>query len=173
MINQKCIRAQRLSLAAARGQNKAVPEEKIVRAGDVLINSTGVGTLGRVAQAEEVPIGLTADSHVTIVRAEPNLDPDFFGLALLRMEPVFERLGAGATGQTELNRRRISDQAIIEPPSSLQIDFGRHARPIRSLAFKLTQQEDVLMKSRDLLLPRLISGELSVTTVERELEAVA
>jgi restriction endonuclease S subunit len=66
VINQKCIRNGRLSLASARRQSKKVPEEKMVREGDVLINSTGVGTLGRAAQVLE-PIGnCTVDSHVLL-----------------------------------------------------------------------------------------------------------
>ena len=123
IIGQKCIRDQRLSLDPARKQIRSAPREKLVRPGDVLINSTGVGTLGRVAQAESVPDGLTVDTHVTIVRPHNELDRDFFGLALLRMEPLFERMGAGATGQTELNRGRIADVAVAVPPESLQISL--------------------------------------------------
>ncbi len=44
VINQKCVRDQRLSLEPARRQSKAIPSEKQVCFGDVLINSTGVGT---------------------------------------------------------------------------------------------------------------------------------
>lgn len=173
VVGQKCIRQQRLSLAPARRQNRPAPPEKLVRPGDVLINSTGVGTLGRVAQAENVPDGLTADTHVTIVRPREELDRDFFGFALLRLEPLFERMGAGATGQTELNRSRIAEVTIVVPPKDLQTEFGRHARPLRALSNQLARQNDVLRASRDLLLPRLISGELSVALAERELEAVA
>ncbi|MGQ4274700.1 restriction endonuclease subunit S [Terrihabitans sp. B22-R8] len=173
VINQKCIRDQRLSLAAARTQSKEVPVDKRVRRGDILINSTGVGTLGRVALVEEVPLGTTVDSHVTIIRARVPSAADFLGSALLRMEPLFERLGVGATGQTELNRSRIADQNLIEPSSELQIKFANHARPLRSLAFRLAQHNELLITSRDLLLPRLISGEASVVTAERKLEAVA
>lgn len=173
VINQKCIRAQRLSLSTARRQSKAVPDDKLVQLGDVLVNSTGVGTLGRVAQVELVLEGLTVDTHVTIVRPVSHVDRDFFGLALLSMEPMFERLGAGATGQTELNRARIADVPLVEPPSDVQADFGRLVRPMRELAFRLTQQNETLAHSRDLLLPRLISGELSVAVAEHEFEAAA
>lgn len=37
----------------------------------------------------------------------------------------------------------------------------------------IERQQTVLVASRDLLLPRLISGELSAPAAERELEAVA
>jgi type I restriction enzyme S subunit len=54
-----------------------------VRFGDVLINSTGVGTLGRVVQVYEDIESCTVDSHVTIVRPISDIDVDFFGCALL------------------------------------------------------------------------------------------
>ncbi|BCB21157.1 specificity protein S [Bosea sp. ANAM02] len=173
VINQKCIRDQRLSLTSARTQSKAVPVDKLVQLGDVLVNSTGVGTLGRVAQVEAVLEGLTVDTHVTIVRPAAHVDRDFFGLALLRLEPMFERLGAGATGQTELSRARIADVELVEPPSEVQASFGRLVRPMRELSFRLAQQNEALIASRTLLHPRLIGGELSLDEVERELEAAA
>jgi type I restriction enzyme, S subunit len=42
VVNQKCIRDQRLSLAPARPQSRPAPSEKIVSPGDVLVNSTGL-----------------------------------------------------------------------------------------------------------------------------------
>lgn len=173
VIGQKCIREQKLSLVPARRQRKDVPTEKLVRPMDVLINSTGVGTLGRVAQVEAVPDGTTVDTHVTIVRSAPGIDHDYFGMALIRLEGVFERLGAGATGQTELSRSRIGDVEILLPDRPTQERFGNHVRPLRSLAHTLAQQCARLSSSRDLLLPRLISGALPVATAERELESVA
>ncbi|WP_454683383.1 restriction endonuclease subunit S [Ancylobacter moscoviensis] len=171
VISQKCIRNQRLSLALARKQSKKAPPEKVVRAGDVLINSTGTGTLGRVAQAEDVPLGLTVDSHVTIVRPTSSEDRDFLGLSLFRMQPNFERLGAGSTNQTELSRSVVKSQILIWPPADIRARFGRTVRPMRQAVEQLTQQNANLAASRDLLLPRLISGQLSVTQAERELEA--
>jgi type I restriction enzyme, S subunit len=113
------------------------------------------------------------DSHVTILRPIAKVDRDYFGIGVLRLEPQFERLAVGATGQTELNRSRIAEVEIIVPPSDLQAVFGRHTRPMRSLAFKLRRQNERLAASRDLLLPRLISGELSVEAAARSLEAAA
>jgi type I restriction enzyme S subunit len=173
VVGQKCIRDQRLSLALARRQSKPVPADKIVQAGDVLINSTGVGTLGRVAQAEEVPPGLTVDSHVTIVRPACPTDRDYLGACLLAMQPVFEALGAGSTGQTELARTAVQGLEIIWPPESLRARYGATVRPMRELIAGLSTQAVNLASSRDLLLPRLISGQLSVEAAERELEDAA
>jgi len=90
--------------------------EKLVRQWDGLVNSTGVGTLGRVAQILRPVNSTIIDSHVTIVR--PNLeqvDGRYFGYALFDIEKYIETLGIGATGQTELSRGRLSEVEIAVP----------------------------------------------------------
>jgi type I restriction enzyme, S subunit len=160
VINQKCIRDQRLSLDPARHQQKPVPKEKLIKFGDVLINSTGVGTLGRVAQVYDNLEKCTVDTHVTIVRSNDTVDIDFFGLALLDRQETFERSGVGATGQTELSRTAIGQVQLALPPRTLQSRFGRLMRPMRSAITIMSKQIENLRRTRDLLLPRLISGEV-------------
>ena len=160
VINQKCIRDQRLNLEAARRQQKPVPKEKLIRFGDILINSTGVGTLGRVAQVYDNFEHCTVDTHVTIVRSNDTVDVDFFGLALLDRQETFERSGLGATGQTELSRTAIGQVQLALPPRTLQSRFGRLMRPMRSAITIMSKQIENLRRTRDLLLPRLISGEV-------------
>ena len=74
VINQKCVRNHMIDLSLARTHTPKVINEKWLRFGDLLINSTGDGTLGRAAQVWFQPKNLTVDSHVTIVRpAKENL----------------------------------------------------------------------------------------------------
>lgn len=169
VINQRCIRDGRVNLEPARHQSKKVPAEKAIQLGDVLINSTGVGTLGRVAQVLREISACTVDSHVTIVRPSDSVDRDFFGLALLGLESHFENLGTGATGQTELSRSRVGDTEIVLPPVEMQCEFGDAVRPVRELTLRLEEMNSNLRSSRDLLLPKLISGEVDVSDLDIEL----
>ena len=162
IINQKCIRDQRLSLEPARRQSKPIPPDKRIRFGDVLINSTGVGTLGRVAQVYENLDQCTVDTHVTIVRSKADTDVDFFGCTLLLKQEDFERSGVGATGQTELSRTAIGEVKIPTPSDSLQKRFGVLAHPMRTAANTLSKQTENLRRTRDLLLPRLLSGAIEL-----------
>ena len=53
VLNQKCIRDYKVNLELSRIHDinkKNVSEEKRLKKYDVLINSTGIGTAGRVAQ---------------------------------------------------------------------------------------------------------------------------
>ena len=162
VVNQKCIRDQRLSLEPARRQSKPIPPDKRIRFGDVLINSTGVGTLGRVAQVYEDLDQCTVDTHVTIVRPKADTDVDFFGCMLLLKQEDFERLGIGATGQTELGRTAIGEIEIPVSPDSLQKRFGALVHPMRTAANTLSKQTENLRRTRDLLLPRLLSGQVDI-----------
>ena len=121
VLNQRCIRDQKLSISVARRHSliqKKILVDKILKEGDVLINSTGVGTLGRVAQFKSINEDVTVDSHVTIVRLGDNaINLSFFGHLLRFKEPVFESLGEGSTGQTELSPNRIGDVVVNYPQS--------------------------------------------------------
>ena len=91
VLNQKCVRDHQVNYELARRHNaaaKRVDPERFLKAGDVLINSTGTGTLGRVAQVrEEPPEPATVDTHVTIVRPQAGrFYPDFFGYMLIQIE---------------------------------------------------------------------------------------
>jgi type I restriction enzyme S subunit len=162
VINQRCIRDSRLDLGPARRQSRSVPDEKRVRVGDVLINSTGVGTLGRAAQVLEDLGACTVDTHVTIVRHSRSTDPAFFGLALLGLQEEFERKAIGATGQTELGRAAIGTTPLVVPTEECQRAFGQLVSPMRANTLLLQKRIHNLRKTRDLLLPRLLSGQLSV-----------
>lgn len=81
------------------------------------MNSTGAGTLGRVAQVGELPEPATVDSHVTIVRPDTRVvDGRFLGYALRAIESHIESLAEGSTGQTELSRKQLSQVRIPVGP---------------------------------------------------------
>jgi type I restriction enzyme S subunit len=164
VINQKCIRNNRLSLDEARRHTTKVSNEKRVRFGDILINSTGVGTLGRIAQVYQDIPNCTVDSHVTIVRPNRKVDIDFFGLQMISLQSHFEGLGVGTTGQTELGREKVATTKFLLPQLDLQEKFALLVSPMRKNAIQMLQKNANLRRTRDLLLPKLISGEIDVSS---------
>ena len=116
VVNQKCIRSFQVNLDLARYTDpvkKNISDEKYLKNFDVLVNSTGVGTLGRVAQIFEINQPTTADSHVTIIRPNQKIvDPLYFGYCMKSIQKKIELLGEGSTGQTELSRILLSDVEI-------------------------------------------------------------
>ncbi len=161
-INQKCIRDGKLDLSFARHQSRDVSADKQIRFGDVLVNSTGEGTLGRVAQVLTQLSNCIVDSHVTIVRPKHNVPIHYFGMTLKAWEVHFSTMGRGATNQTELSPTVIGNIEVTMPSKPLQDVFESHAEPLFAQITYLTAQNERLTRMRDLLLPRLISGKLSV-----------
>lgn len=120
VLNQRCIRDRKVSFENARLNNlklRRVPDDKIVKLWDVLICSTGTGTLGRVAQIKEVIGPTTVDSHVTIVRPNEGIDKSFFGQLLGGKEREIEFMAEGSTGQTELPRKKLGELPLLIPTS--------------------------------------------------------
>jgi type I restriction enzyme S subunit len=124
VLNQKCIRDHEVSYEPSRrhdSNTKKVAEERFIQLGDVLVNSTGTGTLGRVAQVREEPEETTTvDSHVAIVRPIPGLfHLDFFGYMLVVIEDAIKEAGEGCGGQTELSRSVLAERFSVSYPASL------------------------------------------------------
>lgn len=162
VINQKCIREGRLSMMLARRQSKEVKPERLIQVGDVLINSTGAGTLGRVAQVRSPVENCTVDTHVTIARPLCVEWATYFGQALLSLEPTFAGLGKGATNQLELNRADIGSIEIWCPPLSLVQNFHERVWPMLEQAENLLLSNRKLADARDELRHKLMSGEIEV-----------
>ncbi len=162
VINQKCIRAGRLDLSLARRQSREYTPKRQIQHGDILVNSTGEGTLGRVAQVLAPIENCTVDTHVTIVRPAAGVGIHYIGQALMEWEPRLSTMGRGATNQTELSRRQIGDVQILVPQRLLLQQFEDFAAPSFRQAWVLMEQNAKLRAARDLLLPRLMSGEIAV-----------
>ena len=166
VLNQKCIRDHYIDISLARRHNPKVINEKWLQYGDLLINSTGEGTLGRAAQVWFVPENMTVDSHVTIVRPK---DPHllfYIGLWGISHEREIEALHTGSTGQTELPRERVKAMELRLPDNDTLARFNAVIAPIVSLIIT-NQQENVRLASvRDSLLPKLMSGEIDVSDIQ-------
>jgi type I restriction enzyme S subunit len=80
---------------------------------------------------------------------------------------------SGASGRQRARTESLRTYPIGIPPDELLQQFEKSAWPLLQLSGSLGAANKRLAASRDLLLPRLISGELSVSSAERELEAVA
>lgn len=160
VINQKCIRNHMIDLSLARKHTPKTINEKWLQYGDLLINSTGTGTLGRTAQVWFEPKNLTVDSHVTIARpAKENLI-FYIGLWGISNEKEIESLHTGSTGQTELPRERVKAMELLLPDNETLDRFNAIIAPMAA-SIVLNQEENKrLAKLRDTLLPKLMNGEI-------------
>ncbi|AMK79455.1 restriction endonuclease subunit S [Corynebacterium glutamicum] len=173
VLNQKCVRQQRVDLKQSRRTEfSKVREEKILLHDDVLVNSTGQGTLGRVARWT-FPEKVTVDSHITILRFDPELvNPVCGGFAVLRSEKVITSMAEGSTGQTELSRNELGKLKILLPPPEKQNALGQELSEIAAFNDGLIRENQRLSETRDTLLPQLMSGKIRVREAESIVEGV-
>lgn len=134
VVNSRHVRTNRVLLDA--GNRQAAPGRVRIRRGDVLINGTGVGTIGRVApylhEQDAVP-----DNHVTVVRLA-GIDPIFLSVFLnspLGQQQI-ERMISGSSGQIELYPADIRRILIWRAPDEVQWRIAARVEEAFSLESK-------------------------------------
>lgn len=73
---------------------------------------------------------------------------------------------AGGGAQQHINKAIVEDYEILIPNDSIMKDFREIIKPKFDLISNLLFKNQVLQETRDLLLPRLISGKLSVENLQ-------
>lgn len=104
------------------------------------------------------------------VREFRRAGPVFAFLLLQRLDLVKHASGSAVP---TLNRNHVHGIKLPAPPTALAGRFEAVASPMYRAIRNLELENLTLAASRDLLLPRLISGQLSVEAAERELEDAA
>jgi type I restriction enzyme S subunit len=73
---------------------------------------------------------------------------------------------SGASGRQRVRTECFDSYWLAVPPLDVQAEFAALVRPMFDLVKVLSQQTEVLREARDLLLPRLVSGELDVSELD-------
>lgn len=171
VINQKCIRNHTINFFLARKHDnlKRKIDGRELQIGDVLVNSTGVGTLGRIAPVRYLDSITVVDSHVTVVRAnDKKISRAYLQGLLLENEKFIEASGAGTTGQTELRKEVVQDIKFPNPTVALHQQFDSIICKINQKIANLEKMNICLSHVRDTLLPKLLSGEVDVSDLHGE-----
>ena len=116
-----------ISKAKFLAQNtlKKYADEDFLYYNDIIINSTGTGTLGRVGiykkEDDIYSIKIVPDSHITTVRTIPSeINAQYIYYFLKFNQLYFENSGVGSTNQKELKPEVISTFLIAIPPLNEQ-----------------------------------------------------
>jgi len=169
VINQRCIRNHTIIEEAVQYHDntiKKAPNNLYHQPWDVLINSMGVGTLGRVSISSISEFKLV-HSCITILRANNRviLEP-IFSYMMLGFESAFIEMGEGSTGQTSLNNKLLGKLEVVVPPMNLQQTIVSFFKDTQEKIDNNYSQNKRLVSIRDELLPKLMSGEIEVPIEE-------
>jgi len=152
IINQKCIYWGKLLIENVKflSENKDLSDDFFLRTGDLLINSTGTGTLGRATVFNlDVKEKYTFDSHVTLIRPNENLDSKYFSYILMSSSgqgKLYTECVTGSTNQIELSKTKLSRMKVTLPPLPTQkaivsiLEKAEKLKQQRAEADKLTKE---------------------------------
>lgn len=145
-----------------------------VQSGDVLLYKDGAHIGRKSLFRDGFPHEECAvNEHVFILRPDDRVTPAylFFWLDQDEMTQRIRALNANAA-QPGINQQGVNGLPILLPEYDLMSVFTERVEPILALLFNLAKKNSILRATRDLLLPKLISGELDVSALP-EPEALA
>lgn len=154
------------NLAFINDEQAAQLDNVAVEPRDVLLNITGAS----VARCSMVPshiLPARVNQHVAIVRADSRyMDPYYLLDAVNNEQNKQKLLGLAQGGATReaLTKDTISNFLILLPPRELVLRYGKIAGPLHAQRETLNHQTQYLRCTRDLLLPRLFSGQVKLET---------
>ncbi|ADZ07782.1 type I restriction-modification system, S subunit [Lactobacillus amylovorus] len=122
IISQKCVQWDGVHLEFAKHLKedfwKELPSYRFVTKGDLLLNSTGTGTVGRIIKVTESFDKIPVDSHVTIIRLNKNVCNSY--ILYFLMSPIIQNnlddYLTGTTKQKEFGLASIQNIVISIPP---------------------------------------------------------
>ena len=162
VLGQTCVRNNIVTLNNAREHQPKENCNKYVKKWDVLLNSTGIGSLGRVGVVYFDMTNVCFDSHLTVVRTKEDIYRYYVGRNLLNRQKELENMAVGSTGQTELPKKDVLVMPILIPNSDILPEFNDIIENIGNKIYTLIEENLRLCTLRDTLLPKLMSGQIKV-----------
>lgn len=159
-------------------KEKYVPDEffrtmkkGIVRNRDILLYKDGA-QIGRKSMfREDFPHEKCCiNEHVFILRANEEFLQNYlyFWLDQDWMTEKIKNLNANAA-QPGINQNGVKSLPVLVPTQVVLEGFDDLLEPILTLLFILAKKQDILCRTRELLLPKLISGEIDVEDIDIKL----
>ena len=143
ILNQKCVRWFKVEVHHAKTVLEEwfdeIDQSNLTQEGDVLVNSTGEGTIGRSALVRGDSSGFLFDSHVLRIRQILGINPYFVSLfinAVSGQTQIESLKGAKSTKQTELGVNNLSSIVFPFPPLAEQQAI---VEKVESLLAKVSQ----------------------------------
>lgn len=117
-------------------------------------------TLGQVSM-----LGSEMCANQSVVGIYSDKNPEYvFYLMKDKIQKLIQSASGGA--QQHINKDIVNEMKFVLPADTMLNDFKDIIRPINKEIFNLLYKNHTLKQTRDLLLPRLISGKIDVEKLE-------
>ena len=154
VLGQRCVHDHIIDMSFVKSH---IPKSNclFVQDGDILINSTGSGTLGRVGQIISAPMNLAFDSNMTLVRPIGEYAVDYLGLAIFEKENYFVQISQGSTNQTRLYCSMVKPAELLIPSMDELEKFKNYVHPMRNEIEHRRFENEKLTELQSLLLAKM------------------
>jgi type I restriction enzyme S subunit len=157
-----------------------LPEQE-VRHGDIVVAHTDLTqaaeVLGRVARVIRNPTYTTLVASLDLAIVRPSGDAmtrEYLYYALLRPEFADHAFGyANGTTVLHLGKKALPEYRLVLPPPDVVKAFTRAVEPLHALMDENEAENLRLAELRDALLRGLVSGEMTLRSASRAVEAVS
>jgi type I restriction enzyme, S subunit len=168
VLNQSCIRNGEIELDKVLFSEKLSKnkQECYLEINDILINSMGQGTLGRVSKNVSIVEKFIIHNCITFLRAKNEYSQFMLFYFIASHKPYFESIAQGSTGQSTLKIELVSNLKLKLPTKEILNRFDKIISPIWKNIGVLKIQNQRLKEARDILLPRLMTGMIDVEKLE-------
>ena len=141
-----------LSTAGASSQaNKTLP-----------VGSICVSCIGTIGVVSITTADCQTNQQINSVVLAKSEYREFLFLRLQEAKQALENLGSNGATMGNVNKSKFESMEVVAPTDALLVDFHRLTQPMFKSILRLTRQIQNLRQTRDLLLPRLLSGQINV-----------
>jgi type I restriction enzyme S subunit len=129
--------------------------------GSICVSCIGTGGVVSITTSE---CQTNQQINSVVLKQKSELEWAFF--VLKGLEETVQLFGSTGTTMTNLSKGKFAALKILRPDKTLILRFHEIVKPMFDQIQSLIKQRTTLIRSRDLLLPRLISGKLSVENLD-------
>lgn len=149
-------------------ENQTIPNNKFAKKNDILLNSLGQGTLGRIHLFGEEVNNVVVDQHITVLRTGNRINPYYLYYLLITPEykNKIESSVTGTTGMLMINISNVRNLRVPIPTREKLDIFEQVVCPIREKITYNNLENEKLSDLRDALLPKLMNGEIDLENIE-------
>ncbi|WP_434320909.1 restriction endonuclease subunit S [Lactobacillus johnsonii] len=174
IISQKCVQWNSINIEDAKHITedffKKLEPYRFIQKNDILWNSTGTGTVGRLNIVKDNYSHVPVDSHVTLMRMNQFIDSDYI-YYFLRSPQIQKNLGdylTGTTKQKELGLTNILKINIPLPPVSEQSRIAAKIVQLLALLRKVESSTQQYAKLQTLLKSKVLDLAMRGKLVEQD-----
>lgn len=144
-------------------------EQRYIREGDILWNSTGTGTIGRACHIDQTQLSKAkvVDSHITIVRTNKLVESRFafYWIMHPEIQGNINGLYSGSTNQVELSKKIVESTRFPLAPLAEQTCIVKKLdevlAKVEATQARLARIPDIIKQFRQSVLAAAVSGKLT------------